>query len=338
MNSVIIKKIFVVAMVLILFSANSLEAYAAEVKDTTDNYVKTFLAEQDKKVIIYNKAPLFNEKEEVVAILYQLLPAGYLVIEPETCRIVEYSWNIEYPYEENGNNYYNGPLQYYSKENGLFQHKRTGRLVESEQLQELRINNVEWTQNFRSINSALLMSNYAHQNSLATPLRTFNENDDGRCGSVAASILFAYYDDAIDSDMVENYLLSDPTGEIFSDYLKPHLEDIDGASGSTTNELIAGMEWYLLVAGVYNTYEVYSAINGSPITYVNCIGYGRPVIIDLDAHPSYHEHWVVGYGYQYNQLSNENTMFALVNDGLGHNGIYINWGYIGDLVYLNKPD
>ncbi len=331
-------KIIISTCVLVLWGMQAIKSYAAMTEDAVDQYVEVYVAEYDESIKICNKEILYNEEEEETAILYQLFPEGYIVIEPDDYRIIEYSWSVDYPFIEDEINYYNGPLQYYFKTTEMFQHSRTGSFIDVDGYKEIRLSYESQEKNIETDDTISMLSARSSSYSLTTALRTFDYNPDGRCGSVAAAILFAYYEDAIDSAMVSSYLLSDSTGKIFTDYLKPHIEDLDGETGSSTSDLVSGMGWYISNVGLYNTYSVLSANNPQYVTCVNCINVGRPVIVDLNEHPTYNEHWVVGYGYQYNQTSDENTSFVLVNDGWGNNGIYINWSYIGDLVYLNKPE
>lgn len=342
MRNSLLKMFFkIVTVILLCTMTERREANAAISYDAVDQYVESYVAEYGKSIRIGNKERLYNEKGEETAILYQLVPNGYMVVNPDNCRIIEYSFSVNYPFVTGENNFYSGPLQYYHKNAEMFQHSLTGSLVSTNEMKNMRLGyeigaNLKAKSNLYNLPAMLSMRSVNY--SLGTALRTFDYNPDSRCGSVAASILFAYYDDAVDSNMVSTYLLSDSSGKRFSDYLKPHIEDLDGVEGSNTSDLTSGMEWYISNVGLYNTYCVYSVINANVVTYVNCVNLGRPVIVDLDAHPTYNEHWVVGYGYQYNRLSDENTMFVIVNDGWGNNGIYINWSYVGDLVYLNKPD
>ena len=136
--------------------------------------------------------------------------------------------------------------------------------------------------------------------------------------------------------MVSSYLLSDSTGQIFSNYLKPYIEDLDNLPGSNASDVVFGMSWYLANVGLSSSYSVLSAGNPLFITYLYCINLGRPVVVGLTSHPTYGEHWVAGYGYYQDTILHAN--FAIVNDGWGSNGININWVYVDNLIYLNYPD
>lgn len=121
-------------------------------------------------------------------------------------------------------------------------------------------------------------------------LRTFSYNPDERCGTVAAAILLAYYDDEVNDAIVDDI-------------------------------------YYARVIS-----------NATFSEYYNLIFDNIPVIIDLDDHPTYDEHFVVGYGTDMQMysgsLSSGIISFAIVNDGWGDNEIMINWDYVCDIVYL----
>lgn len=172
---------------------------------------------------------------------------------------------------------------------------------------------------------------------IVSGLRTFDYNPDLRCGSIAAAILLAYYDDEVDDDIVDDErFLSDGTGEAFSDYLYDEIEGL--IPTSYTRDVRNGLDWYLEQVGFDDQYSAASVSDASCAEYSDLIYAGTPVIIDLNDHPSYGEHWVVGYGTDVQVLEMGiyyiASVFAIVNDGHGDNGVYINWDYVGDIVYL----
>ena len=70
---------------------------------------------------------------------------------------------------------------------------------------------------------------------------------------------------------------------------------------------------------------IYSLFAGLAVVMIGVNLYG--LMIPL-YHPTYKNHWVTGYGYSDN--------FAVVNDGWGRNGIYINLSYGACLVYIGN--
>lgn len=336
-------KIVFLICALLFCNIQTVKIDAATTDDKVGQYVNSFIAAvSDEPVQISDKRILYNEEGETAALLYELSPKGYIVIEPNECEVIEFSLANAYPYVENEINYYNGPLQYYVKTGELFQHSRSGSVIDVEEYREIRSGYESGTKSTEANSPYSMLASIPSSNKLGTKLRTFSYNPDGRCGSVAAAILFAYYHDAIDSSMVPSYLLSDSNGKIFTDYLKPHLEDIDGMSGSHTEEVVSGMRWYIATRGLYDKYSVYSVYNPDYITLVNCINIGRPSIVRLISDEEddlpYKNHWVVGYGYRNLNFANKDDCFVILNDGWGKNEVEVKWSYVTRLVFLNKPD
>lgn len=274
-------KIVLLICALLLCNMQAVKVNAAVKDDEVEQYVESFIAECDESIQISDKKILYNEEGGTAALLYELSPVGYIVIEPNACKVVEYSLSNAYPYVANEMNYYNGPLQYYVKTGDLFRHSRSDSVIDAEEFRSIRLDFEERTQSIETDSQVSLLADIPTFVKLDTRLRRFSYNPDGRCGSVAAAILLAYYHDAIDTSMVPSYLLTDSNGEIFTDYLKPHIEDIDGTRGSRTQDIVSGLDWYMAINGLYKTYSVYSVSNADYITLENCINIGRPVIVDL---------------------------------------------------------
>lgn len=171
---------------------------------------------------------------------------------------------------------------------------------------------------------------------LTGSLRKYSYNPNGICGSVAAAIFLMYYDDYINGDFVTaSYTSAD--GVSLIKYLVPHIEGSQGLNtsvqvSSTSADVVSGLNWYLSTRGLSGSYSTVLQSPGSFTTYCARIRANRPVIIDLDAHPTYVEHWVVGYGF----TNRTTTKYAEVSDGWGNTAILINWNYVGDIIYLNN--
>lgn len=118
------------------------EAFVAEASEELIHIVgtDTFVPAVSEKPVIRDKKILYNEEGGTAAFLYELSPEGYLVLEPNECKVIEYSFSNAYPYVENGMNYYNGPLQYYTKNGDEFQHSSSGSIIDAEDYREMRLN------------------------------------------------------------------------------------------------------------------------------------------------------------------------------------------------------
>lgn len=165
--------------------------------------------------------------------------------------------------------------------------------------------------------------------------RPYNYNPDGRCGSTALAITLMYYDDYIDSYMVPDWIANaDNTGKYFTDLLLPHV-DTDGQPGTSNSELSNGANWYFAYRGISKTYHSIQVFNVSFDYYRSLIEKDRPIMIAIYSHPTYKNHWIVGYGYYYQSYGSNVRRMILANDGWGNSYREINFDYAGSFVLFN---
>lgn len=112
----------------------------------------------------------------------------------------------------------------------------------------------------------------------------------------------------------------------------PYVDRIDSFTpfhrGSSAYEMYEGLNVYLSknnISSMSFKYELYSTS-----VYCECIKSNKPVLIDLDRHPVYGEHWVVGYGY-YTEVRKVTNIICI--DGRGNSYVQIPISYIGYIVY-----
>lgn len=267
---------------------------------------------------------------------------GYIIFSDT--EIIECSHTTNYPIVD-GQNYYFGPLQIFSKTDA----SHYLNLISLESVSDCDVEIIDYTfkdkkaeqiRNKAELNLASggsITPFAVNEHNLPYTPRTYSYNNDGRCGSIALAITLMYYDDHIDSNVVPSWIAgADSNGKYFSDLLKPHLEDIDGQYGSTTAEMQSGANWYFAYRGISSQYNATRVTNATFTTYKARISANRPVMVDLNAHPMYNKHWVVGYGYYYQSSGTSERRLIIANDGWGSNGREINYSYVGDLVYFNK--
>lgn len=303
------------------------------------NFVQETLSNYFGSYSLSNHLPLYNLNNEIIAHLLILQPHGYIVCDDFD--IIESSFLLDFQLDLNDTLYYFGPLQIFIKTSddtylNLFSNNVYTK-SDIEKISYIFNKNRLYSENEIEENAGI-MPRAVVEKQLPYSTRTYNYNPDGRCGSIALAILLMYYDDHIDSNVVPSWISNaDTTGKYFSDLLTPHLEGINSNYGSSTSDLISGARWYLSYRGISNTYSVNSVANATFSAVKSRIDANRPIIVDLDAHPTYNEHWVVGTGY-YRQSTGSNSSRDLItiNDGWGHSGIEINFKYVGDIVYLNK--
>ena len=95
----------VVTVLVVLLCISRLTKIDVAVKDGTEDkleqYVNEFIATVfDEPVQIREKEKLHYKGGET-ALLYHLSPEGYILIEPNECKVIEFSMSAAYSYREN---------------------------------------------------------------------------------------------------------------------------------------------------------------------------------------------------------------------------------------------
>lgn len=323
------------ALAIVLCFSLCVPAFASEYNVVPD-YLCDFIENRNPDATISQIVPMYDTEQNVVAWLYILSPSGYVITDSSKEIVVEFSFSKIFEY--NGEVlYFAGPTQYFTKTDSSYRSIESELTITEEEL-ETKTNTFSslteemiTTQNMPiSMYSEVATASAAAMDKDEFPLYDYNE--DGRCGSVAAAILLAYYNNNGYSGLVSDTYYNNDV--LFTNYLYNHIEGLDSTSGSSTSDLVSGLNWYLQQKGFSSKLAAYSLSNGSFSNYTGKIDAGTPVILDLNEHPTYSEHWVVGYGYDYDQFIISYNQFAIVNDGWGNNEIEINWTYVCDFVYL----
>lgn len=155
---------------------------------------------------------------------------------------------------------------------------------------------------------------------------TYSYNVQNNCGSVAAAMYFMCLDENFNDSYVPTTL--EPTtadGRLLVEHFIPWIDS--SGTGSYVGDVLNGMRKFLAENNMSN--KSVTSINGADglLSYiVGRVSNNHPYVLDIKGHPTYKNHWVTGYGYSDN--------FAIVNDGWGRNGIYINLSYGASLVYI----
>lgn len=337
------KKYISIIATLFLLICFPLNIFASNNTTVLPNEISAFIFDVFCDYSVKKITPLYDVNNNITTYIVTLNPVGYVIFSDS--EVIECSHTTEYPIN-NEKNYYFGPLQIFKKTDS----SHYLNLISSETLSddnvriidnEFKSKKDEQVSEKSKLNSALsrTITPYAlSEHNLPYAPRTYNYNPDGRCGSLALAITLMYYDDHIDSNVVPSWISgADSNGKYFSDLIKPHLENIDGQPGSsTTAELQSGANWYFSYRGISSQYSAMRVDNAAFSTYRARINANRPVIVDLNSHPTYKEHWVVGYGYYYQSTGTSERCLIIANDGWGNNGREISYSYVGNLVYFNQ--
>ncbi len=303
-----------------------------------EDSVNSFVCKHFSQAENLREIPMYDLKENITAWLYIVEPYGYFITDSTKQVVVEYSEELTINIDSSAELFYGGPLRYYFKENDLYYEYHTKQVVSADILAK-EVNCFKATTataitdfSYNNAMDTLGQARSIYANRINRSFKTFSINDDGRCGSVAAAILLCYYNDYGYSGLVPSIYYNNEI--YFTNYLFPHIEGTTW--GSDTPDLVSGLNWYLGTWGYSSVLTATSISNGSFTIYENKINSNIPVILDLDAEPTYGEHWVVGYGYSYEYTNYMSNIFAVVDDGWGNLGVYINWQYVDDFVFLNK--
>lgn len=305
-------------------------------------YIQEFIQRRDPdSKICYIKA-MYDADESPIAWLYVLSPDGYIVTDYGNDIIVEFSFSSSLDCDSDDTIYYGGPTTFYLKKDNEYVNLRSQEVITALEFEKCANYFADKT------NTILSAGSESDSFGLASDLNDtvyrlyqldpsdfplYDYNPDGRCGSVVAAIIFAYFNNNGYSGLVPAAFYNNDVA--FTDYLFPHIEGVNATAGSTTSDLVSGLNWYLEDRGFSDELPVYSISNASYSKYSTILGYHSPAILDLDNHPTYGEHWVVGYGYDCDLfLGIAYNKFAIVNDGWGDRDISVSWDYVGDLVYL----
>lgn len=176
---------------------------------------------------------------------------------------------------------------------------------------------------------ATIMSFPDYDTTISGTLVNYSHNYNGICGSISAAIVLQYYDTYLDDDILP---IECEYNEIETLYtIMPYIDHVNNFSdpgGSDVIDMYDGLNDYLSDVDVNSNTFSYNTFNIN--TYKACINLNKPVIVDLDNHPIYHEHWVVGYGY-YTNLRRVTHIICV--DGWGNSYVQIPLSYIGYIVY-----
>ncbi|MBQ3513212.1 MAG: C39 family peptidase [Lachnospiraceae bacterium] len=315
------------AICLVLFAITLMKVNSSVFANDT-NYFEV----ADEK-IYYNEEseiPLYCEDgTSIIAYYYKCLPTGYVIFNVSKGQIIEFCLDEDIYYLDSNKIYcYLSPTnidEYVVKDGIQVQSEIDG-----------SSNSTNWTENYISENTfdvagqniALASSETKVKISHSTVKYKYNPN--GICGSVAAAIVFKYYDNYVDSRFIPSDLDSS-NGETLIKALVPY---IDGSSpGSTYGDIKYGMTQYMLKQSlIYKAGYIQKTLISSPWDKItSTIGDDLPIIVGLSSEPTYGEHWVVCTGY----LISSDTRYVYVNDGWGNTDVCINYNYVDGTVYIH---
>ncbi len=331
------KKILSIALSLIMVIGFSSQVFA-DSQDMEYKLKDVELAKTRAEIFLKNVGRTSQLKDEVLlenlngeyeAVAFTLGEKGYIIVNLKDMTIPELSFENPNPYLNIENPVYNGTLGYYSKKGNEFVSLKDNVSVGMEQFNKVyskeEISNKKELVQGLEDSSKEQLRHVNIERYINGSLKTWYISG-GHCGSIACAICMRYYDDYVST----KYVASNQTDE---DSLISLMQQYVGAGGTSTSDLVDGLNEYFDDRNVYNT--TYSKSYFSFNTIKNKINKSRPVIIDTDSHPTYGEHWIIAHGYFASKVDGD---YVIVNDGWGSNNVWLNIdsGDLDDLVYFKR--
>lgn len=334
------KKKVSIILTLVMFICSATITYASTESVQIPNYIQEIINVRFEDKEIASVKNLLDLEKNVVGTLLVFSPTGYIAYNEND--IFEMSTEATYPIDLNKDIYYFGPLQVYQKENDSYVNLLSNESYISNELVGVNETFNETISNTMVACADIEISDnitpYAVvEGRLPYDTRVYTYNPDNRCGSLALAITLMYYDDHVDSYMVPNWIANaDTTGEYFVNLLCTHIEGLNTSyEGSTAGDVASGTNWYFRYRGVSDQYSAVITYGTTYTEYRSLIDADKPVIVLLNNHPTYANHWVVGTGYYNQYTGNASRRLIVVNDGWGTKGREINFSYVVNTVHIN---
>lgn len=279
----------------------------------------------------YNRIiELYDTNDNIKYLFFDLRQDGYVIIDIENNVVVEGGTEEnKFIPQVDEKCYYNGPLLYYEKSNDHFVEVHSQQMVDKRDLaesMEISKKAVNRSKVIRGEESNIMpLANTEYDITITGTLPNYSYNPNGICGSTAAAMFLRYLDIYVNSNYVATSLQTSD-GEAL---IKELVSYIDGwFPGSNANDMKSGLQKYINSRGISHTIVKENYSSSSFKTRINA---NRPVVVGLENHPTYEDHWVTAYGYY---ISTTPTVaYVIVNDGWGDRGVYINPSYIDYIVY-----
>ncbi|MBO4461994.1 MAG: hypothetical protein J5749_03845 [Lachnospiraceae bacterium] len=331
------RKIIAVVLVTMIVLTSSMSVSAEDWRNKYDEDVNyayivagLFLKEMGNTVKIENPIVLENLKGEQEAVLFEIISGGYIIVNLKDLSIPELAFESKNPYAGYKNPVYNGPLNYYYRENEFYFDISGENVI-------IDINSVETYDKEQIENKAEYVKKLVDNDKKGLKNRTVTKYINGRlerwsynttgfCGATAAGICMRYYHDYVDNRYVDSLFIQEiDLIELMRGYI--------AREGASQEDMVIGLNRYFNHRGVNNR----ARHNGWMFNYntvITCVDRSRPSIIALRNHPTYGTHWVIAWGY-YNST---NRQYVIINDGHGNGQVLISVAenYMSEMVYFDR--
>jgi hypothetical protein len=282
---------------------------------------------------------LYNLNEEVAALFFASGTSGYVIVKLNDFSVPEYSTesNNTFITDKNAKYYYNGPLVYLKQVNNQLLDLPGSKLLGTVQEVKNGMNRqaaangmIIFGSDHKSSDKALRDARLSQvMSAKAVPLivgyitgtvPNYSYNPNGICAATASAMYARYYDIYRDNNYVP-VGLETAAGVLLTITLATYIP-----VNAIPFQVVNGLSSYLTSQGVS------SGIYAETATSMNisaCIANNEPFVMLINNHPTYGNHYVTGYGYSFNSSAN----YAIVNNGWGSTGVYINLNYANTIVH-----
>ena len=273
-----------------------------------------FLDSIDYSTNVSDPILLDNLYGEVEAVAFSIDTGGYIIVNSNDFSVPELSLSGCNPFANCSSPVYNGPLAYYSKQNGTIISLVDGLAID--------INQFSYKYKRGKIENPVLYVSSLEKESeekdksrssshyLTGTLQTWTISG-GNCGSIASAICMRYYYDYVSTNYVD-------ASNTSMNSLITLMQIYVGTGGTYYYQLVNGLNNYFNDRGVSNT-----AYKGSPYSFSrvkSSINANRPIIVGTSNHPTFGNHWIIAHGYYQGDYSND---YIIVNNGWGSNSVWV---------------
>ncbi len=313
---------------------------------STEAYIAKDIMSDFGNFTVSDEVVLYNLDGEAEAKCISFEPVGYVIVNSNNYSIPEFSPENDSPYTNFDKtvvtHIYNGPLSYFTMENGVIYDVRTHKQIDLDMLSYIYSEPPTISTNTNISNIALASVTPRATMTIKTEHTPNTWSTNNYCGLDGCAIILSYLDDHHDDSLLTSSQNNSPA---LQSYLK-------------TNRYIpnAATDGYDLVNGRTASGINYTGLNdffsdkGSTIratqrdftnslweTVQNSFTNDIPVLLGTtEDQPisDYAVHWLIAYGYYYHDAYGSKI---IVNDGFGVNGVYVTASltYYDEVVLFN---
>lgn len=308
-----------------------ISAFASEeINYENEQLIAEAVLSQYGEFSLSKETELYNVNGDLEAVCFDFSPAGYVIVNIKNYEVPEFSPYASSYFVENfsqeESSIYNGPLSYYTKiDNNHLQELTTGNIVATADLSHIydveqdNILKVD-TLNKLDAPTTYVSSTYITQHVPAT------WDSNSYCGVDGSAIILNYLHNYHDSNLI-------PSGKNSNKVLQKYLVEANylNEEGMSAKKLVNGTLRYTGLnsffvdrnSSISATYVSYS--RNFLVTMQHLFSNDYPVLlgtdtVEDDSSWEYGEHWLIAYGYTYQDLTGGRL---IVNDGWGKAGIFV---------------